>query len=34
MGRMKLLARQMPSMAGFALTITGYDCVPPNLRND
>ncbi|AUL14216.1 bifunctional 3,4-dihydroxy-2-butanone-4-phosphate synthase/GTP cyclohydrolase II [Bordetella bronchiseptica] len=35
-GRMKLLARprKMPSMAGFALTITGYDCAPPNLRND
>jgi 3,4-dihydroxy 2-butanone 4-phosphate synthase/GTP cyclohydrolase II len=31
-GRMKLLARprKMPSMAGFSLTITGYDCDPPN----
>ncbi|OZI37351.1 3,4-dihydroxy-2-butanone-4-phosphate synthase [Bordetella genomosp. 10] len=30
-GQMKLLARprKMPSMAGFALTITGYDCDPP-----
>lgn len=29
-GRMRLLARprKMPSMAGFALTITGYDCAP------
>jgi 3,4-dihydroxy 2-butanone 4-phosphate synthase/GTP cyclohydrolase II len=31
-GQMKLLARprKMPSMAGFSLTITGYDCDPPN----
>ncbi|WP_144630744.1 bifunctional 3,4-dihydroxy-2-butanone-4-phosphate synthase/GTP cyclohydrolase II [Bordetella genomosp. 13] len=31
-GQMKLLAkpRKMPSMAGFALTITGYDCAPPD----
>lgn len=31
-GQMKLLARprKMPSMAGFALTITGYDCDPPS----
>lgn len=30
-GQMKLLARprKMPSMAGFSLTITGYDCDPP-----
>ena len=30
-GQMRLLARprKMPSMAGFALTITGYDCDPP-----
>lgn len=30
-GQMRLLARprKMPSMAGFALTITGYDCPPP-----
>lgn len=30
-GQMKLLARprKMPSMAGFALSITGYDCDPP-----
>ncbi|PWF24060.1 bifunctional 3,4-dihydroxy-2-butanone-4-phosphate synthase/GTP cyclohydrolase II [Corticimicrobacter populi] len=29
-GKMRLLARprKMPSMAGFALTITGYDCEP------
>ena len=29
-GQMRLLARprKMPSMAGFALTITGYDCAP------
>src|SRR5690606_38158855 len=29
-GRMRLLARprKMPSMAGFSLTITGYDCDP------
>ena len=34
-GQMKLLARprKMPSMAGFALTITGYDCDPPNSPN-
>jgi len=31
-GKMRLLAkpRKMPSMAGFALTITGYDCAPPD----
>ena len=31
-GQMRLLARprKMPSMAGFSLTITGYDCDPPN----
>ena len=31
-GQMRLLAkpRKMPSMAGFALTITGYDCAPPD----
>jgi 3,4-dihydroxy 2-butanone 4-phosphate synthase/GTP cyclohydrolase II len=31
-GQMKLLARprKMPSMTGFSLTITGYDCDPPN----
>ena len=31
-GQMKLLARprKMPSMAGFSLTITGYDCDPLN----
>ncbi|MFQ1063410.1 bifunctional 3,4-dihydroxy-2-butanone-4-phosphate synthase/GTP cyclohydrolase II [Bordetella trematum] len=30
-GQMRLLARprKMPSMAGFSLTITGYDCPPP-----
>jgi 3,4-dihydroxy 2-butanone 4-phosphate synthase/GTP cyclohydrolase II len=30
-GQMKLLARprKMPSMAGFSLSITGYDCDPP-----
>jgi 3,4-dihydroxy 2-butanone 4-phosphate synthase/GTP cyclohydrolase II len=30
-GHMKLLARprKMPSMAGFSLSITGYDCDPP-----
>lgn len=30
-GQMRLLARprKMPSMAGFALTITGYDCPRP-----
>lgn len=30
-GQMKLLARprKMPSMTGFALSITGYDCDPP-----
>jgi 3,4-dihydroxy 2-butanone 4-phosphate synthase/GTP cyclohydrolase II len=30
-GRMRLLARprKMPSMAGFSLSITGYDCDPP-----
>lgn len=31
-GQMRLLARErkMPSMAGFSLTITGYDCAPPD----
>ncbi|MDH0737292.1 bifunctional 3,4-dihydroxy-2-butanone-4-phosphate synthase/GTP cyclohydrolase II [Achromobacter spanius] len=31
-GQMRLLARprKMPSMAGFSLTITGYDCDPQN----
>ncbi|WP_459615618.1 bifunctional 3,4-dihydroxy-2-butanone-4-phosphate synthase/GTP cyclohydrolase II [Bordetella sp. 2513F-2] len=31
-GQMRLLARprKMPSMAGFSLTITGYDCAPPD----
>jgi 3,4-dihydroxy 2-butanone 4-phosphate synthase / GTP cyclohydrolase II len=31
-GQMKLLARprKMPSMVGFALTITGYDCDSPS----
>jgi 3,4-dihydroxy 2-butanone 4-phosphate synthase/GTP cyclohydrolase II len=32
-GQMKLLARprKMPSMTGFSLAITGYDCDPPSL---
>lgn len=34
-GQMRLLARprKMPSMAGFSLTVTGYDCDPSNPAN-